>query len=105
MRLPPPKDLLPQPRGPAKPAGRRIRVGFVNNRTQKTAVNPLTRLASRSVMRRSYLSPHVEGPAATFDPSLDQTARYTACRAGVCSGITVRPISVGNEKQTFPDDP
>jgi hypothetical protein len=28
--------------------------GFVNNRTQKTAVNPLTRLASRSVMRGSY---------------------------------------------------
>ena len=28
--------------------------GFVNNRTQKTAVNPLTRIASRSVMRPSY---------------------------------------------------
>src|SRR5258705_2492906 len=66
-----------------KPAGRRLRAGFVNNRTQKTAVKPLTRLASRSVMHRSYLSPHVEGPAATFDPSPDQTARYTACRAGV----------------------
>src|SRR5260370_13488901 len=33
-------------------------------------------------MHRSYLSPHVEGPAATFDPSPDQTARCTACRAG-----------------------
>ena len=33
---------------------RRVRAGFVNNRTQKTAVNPLTRLASRSVMRRNY---------------------------------------------------
>jgi hypothetical protein len=28
--------------------------GFVSNRTQKTAVNPLTRIASRSVMRLSY---------------------------------------------------
>src|SRR5258706_10558171 len=34
-------------------------------------------------MHRSYLSPHVEGPAETFDPSPDHTARYTACWAGV----------------------
>jgi hypothetical protein len=51
MRQPPPKDLLPQPRRRLKSAGRRVWAGFVNNRTQKTAVNPLTRLASRSVMR------------------------------------------------------
>jgi hypothetical protein len=54
MRSPPLKDLfaaaamlLGDP-----PVGR---VGLVvNNRTQKMAVNPLTRLASRSVMRASY---------------------------------------------------
>jgi hypothetical protein len=47
--------------------GRRT-VEMVTNRTSKQAVNPLTRLASRSVMRRRFLSLHVEGPAATFDP-------------------------------------
>jgi hypothetical protein len=46
----------------------------VNNRRQKTAVNPLTGLASRSVMHHNYQSPHVEGPAAIFDPSLHRTA-------------------------------
>jgi hypothetical protein len=43
---------------------------LVTNRAQKSAVNPLTRLASRSVIQRNYQSPHVEGPAATFDPCL-----------------------------------
>jgi hypothetical protein len=75
MRLPPPKDFLPSHEVLLKPAGRRVRAGTVNNRTQKTAVNPLTRLASRSVMHADTLSPHVEGLAATFDPSLDRTAR------------------------------
>jgi hypothetical protein len=51
-------------------AGRRIGGGLVTNRTQKSAVNPLTRHASRSVIQRNYQSPHVEGPAATFDPCL-----------------------------------
>jgi len=52
------------------PAGRPEAEG-INNRTQKSPVNPLTRLASRSEIRRNIQSPHVEGPAATFDPSLD----------------------------------
>ena len=38
--------------------------GRVYNRTQKTAVNPLTRHASRSEMRANYHSLQVEGPAA-----------------------------------------
>ena len=50
------KDVLPQPRRSRRPAGRQVRAGFVNNRTQKTAVNPLTRLASRSVMRAELFS-------------------------------------------------
>jgi len=29
----------------------------------------LTRHASRYVMRRNFQSPHVEGPAATYDPA------------------------------------
>jgi general L-amino acid transport system substrate-binding protein len=45
---------------------------LANNRTQKTHVNPLTRPASRSVMRHLFPSPHVEGLAATFDPPLDR---------------------------------
>jgi len=45
--------------------------GLVAHRSQKSAVNPLTRLASRSEMRRNFQSPHVEGPAATFDPCLN----------------------------------
>src|SRR5437762_11250113 len=49
------KDLLPQPQR-IKPARRRVRAGFVNNRTQKSAVNPLTRHASRSVMRANTSS-------------------------------------------------
>jgi len=53
-----------------KPAGRRGRGRVITHRTQKSAVNPLTRLASRSEIRRNYQSPHVEGPAATFDPCL-----------------------------------
>jgi hypothetical protein len=66
----PPKDFLPQPR--CLKARRAAGSGwFVNNRTQKTAVNPLTPLASRSVMRPAIQSPHVEGLAATIDPSLD----------------------------------
>ena len=56
MRLPPPKDLLPQPRPVKSPPGGGFGLGYVNNRTQKTAVNPLTRLASRSVMRRELFS-------------------------------------------------
>ena len=54
MRSPPPKTLCRSREASRKPAGRRVRAGFVNNRTRKTAVNPLTRLASRSVMRASY---------------------------------------------------
>jgi hypothetical protein len=37
-----------------KTACGRVRAGFVNNRTQKMAVNPLTRLDGRSVMRACY---------------------------------------------------
>jgi hypothetical protein len=44
--------------------------GLITNRTQKSVVNPLTRLASRSEIRRNFQSPHVEGPAATIDPCL-----------------------------------
>ncbi|MBR1232903.1 hypothetical protein JQ611_12730 [Bradyrhizobium sp. AUGA SZCCT0182] len=63
------KDVLPQPRQMAKtpPAGGGG-AGLVTHRIQKSAVNPLTRLASRIVIRHNYQSPHVEGPAATFDP-------------------------------------
>ncbi|QPF81739.1 hypothetical protein IC762_18135 [Bradyrhizobium genosp. L] len=45
--------------------------GKFTNKTQNRHVNPLTRLVSRYVMRRNYQSPHVEGPAATFDPGID----------------------------------
>lgn len=39
---------------------------------QKSAVTPLTRQASRSVMGTTTKSLHVEGPAATFDPRLTE---------------------------------
>jgi len=65
------KDVLPQPQQIyEKPAGRRGRGRLVTNRAQKSVVNPLTRIASRIVMQRNYQSPHVEGPAATYDPCL-----------------------------------
>lgn len=51
---------------------------LIAHRTPKTAVNPLTRLASRIVMQRNYQSPHVEGPAATFDTLSDHIACQTA---------------------------
>jgi hypothetical protein len=35
------------------------------------------------VMHHNYQSPHVEGPAAIFDPSPDRTARQTAGRIDV----------------------
>jgi hypothetical protein len=53
---------------PYKHAGWRVQAAFVNSRTQKMHVNPLTRLSNRSVMPAVLLSPHVEGPAANFDP-------------------------------------
>jgi len=51
MRLLPPKTFCRSRNASEK---RRVRAGIVNNRTQKRAVNPLTRLASRYVMRRNY---------------------------------------------------
>ena len=49
------QDVLPQ-RQPDREntKGRRVEAGCVNNKTQKWAVNPLTRHASRSVMRLDY---------------------------------------------------
>lgn len=64
------QDILPQPQRIANLPPRPGRGRLVTNSSQKSAVNPLTRLASRSVMRRNFQSPHVEGPAATSDPCL-----------------------------------
>jgi general L-amino acid transport system substrate-binding protein len=76
------KDFLPD-RNLESPAGRRVRAGFLNSRTRKTAVNPLTRLASRSVMQASSIqSLHVEGPAAIVDPSPDRD-RASNCLLGM----------------------
>jgi hypothetical protein len=61
---------MPQPypdRG--KTAGRLALAGSIDNKIQKSAVNPLTRHASRSVMGDNYQSPQVEGPAAISDPA------------------------------------
>ena len=45
------QDVMPQPQPDREnTAGRRVGAGSVNNKIQKTAVNPLTRHASRSVM-------------------------------------------------------
>jgi len=64
-------DVLPQPQQTAKtPPDGGGRGWVITHRTQKSAVNPLTRLASRTEIRRNFQSPHVEGPAATFDPCL-----------------------------------
>ena len=90
-----------------EPVGRRGRAGFVNNRTQKSAVNPLTRIASRSVMRGSYSVAAREGLAATFDPSLD-----TDCTSNLPVGAALQgwitgvgPSSRAKNKQELPDDP
>jgi len=48
------KDVLPQPRQIAKTAPHSGgRAGLVTNRTEKSAVKPLTRLASRSEIRHN----------------------------------------------------
>ncbi|WP_316394277.1 hypothetical protein [Bradyrhizobium sp. 33ap4] len=43
----------------------------------------MTRLVSRYVMLRNYQSPHVEGPAATYDPLPDRFASQTAGQIGI----------------------
>lgn len=49
------QDVLPQLQPDRENTkGRRIEAGCVNNKIQKRAVNPLTRHASRSVMRLDY---------------------------------------------------
>jgi hypothetical protein len=56
---------MPQPQLDGEnTAARRREAGQVNKMTQKRAVNPLTRHASRSEMRANYHSLQVEGPAA-----------------------------------------
>ena len=82
VRLPAPRRYAAAASDREKPPQRRGGAGRVGHRTQKKAVNPLTRLASRSVMRRNYQSLHVEGPAAIFDPFPDREARQTAGQAG-----------------------
>jgi hypothetical protein len=81
--------------------------GLVNNRTQKSAVNPLTRIASRSVMHGSYSVAAREGLAATFDPSLDSGCTSDCLvRAALQGWITwVGPSTRAKDKQEFPDDP
>jgi general L-amino acid transport system substrate-binding protein len=53
-----------------------------------------------------FQSQHVEGPAATFDPLLDQTGRQTACQAAFAAMDRHGwPIGVGDDKRTFPERP
>jgi hypothetical protein len=55
MPAPPLTDILPQVAAPAQsPDDAGVGPGFVSNRTQNIGVNPLTRLANRSVMHASY---------------------------------------------------
>ena len=56
MSLPLSKDFCRSRNASRKPPDGRVGAGFVDNRPQKTAVNPLPRLANRSVIRRDLSS-------------------------------------------------
>jgi len=58
-----------------------FRAGLVNNRTQKTPVNPLTRLRQSFCDERLFSRSTLRGLPATFDPLLSGPARHTACQA------------------------